>query len=109
MLHIVTVLAILFAKNTLYKCVVIFKGVIMSVNFGYGGMNMMGGMGMMNGVQNSQGTGNVFREMKEKYGCDHCYQYGPVPYNYPMHVNPLPQNVTDPSLLRRIFRRFFGG
>ena len=81
----------------------------MSVNFGYGGMNMMGGMGMMNGTGAAGSQGNVFQEMKAKYGCDHCYQYGPVPYNYPMHVNPLPESATNPSLLSRIFRRFMGG
>ena len=82
----------------------------MSVNFGYGGMNMMGGMGMMNGIGVGSGSqGNVFQELKGKYGCEHCYQYGPVPYNYQMHVNPLPENVTNPSLLTRIFRRLTGG
>ena len=84
----------------------------MSVNFGYGGMMngmMMNGM-MMNGMSGATGNGgNTFQEMKEKYGCEHCYQYGPVPYNYPMHVNPLPPNVTNPSLISRIFRRFMGG
>jgi hypothetical protein len=78
----------------------------MGVNFGYGGYGMMNG-GMMTSAQGS--GGNTFQEMKQKYGCDHCYQYGPVPYNYPMHVNPLPPNVTNPSLLSRIFRRFMGG
>ena len=81
----------------------------MSVNFGYGGAGMMNGM-MMGGMMGMQDSGgNVFQSVKQKYGCDHCYQYGPVPYNYPMHVNPLPQNVTNPSLLSRIFRRFMGG
>ena len=77
----------------------------MSVNFGYGMMNGM--MGSMTGMQGS--SGNAFQEVKQKYGCDHCYQYGPVPYNYPMHVNPLPPNVTSPSFLSRILRRFIGG
>lgn len=82
----------------------------MSINFGYGGMNMMGGMGMMNGMGANTGSqGNVFQEMKAKYGCDHCYQYGPVPYNYPMQVNALPQDVTNPSIISRILRKFTGG
>ena len=80
----------------------------MSVNFGYGGMNMMGGMGMMNGM-GAGSQGNVFQEMKAKYGCDHCYQYGPVPYNYPLHVNPLPQSATNPSFFSRIFKSLTGG
>lgn len=80
----------------------------MSVNFGYGGYgaNMMG-MGMMSGTQSSS-SGNVFYEMREKYGCDHCRQYGPVPYNYQMQVNPLPPSVTSPSFLTRFLRRFTG-
>ena len=45
----------------------------MSVNFGFGGMNMMNGMNLMSGVQGAN-SGNTFREMKEKYGCEHCYQ-----------------------------------
>ena len=87
-----------------------YKGVKMSVNFGYGGYGMMNGMNMMGGMQSSQENGgNVFQEMKAKYGCEHCYQYGPVPYNYPMYVNPLPARVTNPSLIGRIFKRLTGG
>ena len=79
----------------------------MSINFGYGGMNMMGNIGV--GVQSGQNNENIFRKTKEQYGCEHCFQQGPAPYNYPMYVNPLPQSVTNPSLFRRIIRRIMGG
>ena len=78
----------------------------MSVNFGYGGMNMMGGYGMMGASGGSEG--NTFQEMKAKYGCDHCYQWGPTPYNYQMQVNPLPPQVTHPSFFSRVLRKFTG-
>ena len=84
----------------------------MGVNFGYGGYGsygMMNGVGMMGGMQNAGGSsGNVFLQMKAQYGCDHCYQNGAVPYTYQMNVNPLPQEVTHPSLFRRMFRKFLG-
>ena len=80
-----------------------YKGENMSVNFGYGGMGMMGGMNGMN----SSG-GNTFQEMKAKYGCEHCYQYGPMQYNYQMQVNPLPQQVTHPSFISRLLKKFTG-
>ena len=80
----------------------------MSVNFGYGGYGMMNGM-MMNGMMGSQGNeGNTFQEMQQRFGCSHCYQIGPVPYNYQMQVNPLHRNVTNPSLISRIIRKFMG-
>ena len=75
----------------------------MSVNFGYGGM------GMMNGMNSMGNSGNVFRDINEKYSCNHCYQNGPVQYNYQMHVNPLPEQVTNPSFLSRFLWRFMGG
>ena len=78
----------------------------MSVNFGYGGYGMMNGMGMMKGMQSS--GGNVFREMKEQYGCDRCYQYGPMPYNYQMQVNALPPQVTNPGFFSRLIKRITG-
>ena len=79
----------------------------MSVNFGYGGYGMMGGMNMMGGMQGNNGE-NTFQEMRQKYGCEHCYNYGPMPYNYQMQVNPLPYQVTHPSFISRLLRKFTG-
>ncbi len=77
----------------------------MGVNFGYGGygMNMMGMMPMAH--NNGE---NTFRKMKEEYGCEHCYNYGPMPYNYQMQVNALPSAVTHPTIWSRIVRKFTG-
>ena len=82
----------------------------MSINFGYGNYGMMGMNPMMTGMGMQQGSGgNVFNEYKEKYGCEHCYRFGPTPSNYQMHVDPLPDEVTHPSFLRRLRYYFFGG
>jgi hypothetical protein len=107
MLHIVTVMAILFAKNTLYNCVAIYKGVIMSVNFGYGGYGM--GMNQMTGNQMgiNQG-GGIYQSIAAQYSCPVCYQRGVVPYNLQTNVNPLPPQAFQPSWFRRIFGRIFG-
>lgn len=81
----------------------------MSVNFGYGGYGMMNGMNMMGTMQGSQTGENVFREMDQKYNCNHCYQENAVPFRYQMYVNPLPYQVTHPSIFGRILRFFTGG
>ena len=83
------------------------KGVIMSVNFGYGGYGM--GTNMMGANSFNNNGSNVFQSIASQYNCPTCYQYGPVPYNYQTFVNPLPKQAVNPSFLSRIFRRFTGG
>lgn len=81
----------------------------MGVNFGYGGYGMMNGMSPMGMMPMQNGnSGNVYAEMKQKYGCEHCFQQGVIPYNYPGNVNPIPPQVAGPSFLQRIIRKFTG-
>ena len=80
----------------------------MSVNFGMNGMmnGMNYGMGGMNQMYGS-GGGNVFRQLKEEYGCEDCFHYGPVPPNYQMHVRQVPMEVAYPSVISKFMRFFF--
>jgi len=91
-------------------CRIKTEGVIMGVNFGYGGYGMMNGMNTM-GMMPMQNTnsGNVCVEMKQKYGCEHCFQQGVVPYNYPGYVNPIPKKTVGPSFITRLINKFTGG
>lgn len=76
----------------------------MSMNFGYGNYGMMGmnQMNMMGMQQNSGQHGNVFKEMKEQYGCGDCYRFGPVPPDMQVHVMPLPPEATKTSLWSKL-------
>ena len=77
----------------------------MSVNFGYGGYNMMGGMNA-NQIQNQ--NGGVYQNLASQNSCPMCYQHGPVPYNYQTFVNPLPKQAVRPSFLSRILNKYLG-
>ena len=101
-------MAIFLYNISLYICVAIYKGVIMSVNFGYGGYGMAGNMnaGQM-GMMVNQG-GGISQSIASQYNCPTCYQYGPVPYNYKSNVNPLPQYAIKESWLSRLARKIMG-
>ena len=79
----------------------------MSVNFGYGGYGIMNSLNPAV-IQGNHHSGNTFLEMKQKYGCENCFQDGPTPYNYQMQVNPLPIEITHPSFLSRLIKKFTG-
>ena len=94
-------------KNTLYKCVVITEGVIMSFNYGMGGMNMSG-MGMMNGMTGMSGmnnSGNVWQMYTAKYGCNDCFAHEPNWYENHTQIHHREQQSAKPNFWQRFLMR----
>ena len=95
-------------KNTLYTCVVIFKGVRMSFNYnnmggmmnGMSGMGMMGGMYGMNSSMNS--SGNVWQYYTAKYGCEDCFSHEPNWFELHSKVHHTEHQKAKPNLWQRI-------
>lgn len=80
----------------------------MSVNFGYGGYGMMNGINVGVKPIMNQG-GSICQSVASQYNCPLCNQYGAVPYNDKLYVNPLPKRTANPSFITRIFRHLMGG
>lgn len=77
---------------------------------------MVAGIGMNAGIQqmnqtygNTRQTGTVMQGLKEKYGCEDCFEHGPHFVHYPIPVQEVPRQVVKPSLWTRICNTFFGG
>ena len=81
----------------------------MGMNFGYNTYGMMNGMNMMGAMPlNTTYSRNVNIDMKQKYGCEHCFNPQVTSY-YPVNTNPISNKTYGPSFLTRLIRKFTGG
>ena len=57
---------------------------------------------------NTKRLGSVMQGLKDKYGCEDCFESGPYFARYPVPVPEVPMSVVYPNFFSRIGRFFKG-
>ena len=58
---------------------------------------------------NTKQVGSVMQGLRDKYGCEDCFERQPYFVQYPIPVQQVPREVVKPSFFSRIMGTFFGG